>query len=380
MDPLVIIGTGLAGYNLAKEFRKLDKGRPLIMITADDGRSYSKPMLSTGFTKGKEAHELVMADVPSMMEQLDAQIYVDTKVRSINPEEKTLELDDRCLTYGDLVLALGADVYRPTLDGDGVGEVLSVNDLVDYSGFRIAVKGKNKVVIIGGGLIGCEFANDLINGGYAVDVVEPLGRPLPGLLPEEASRAVQEGLEEIGVNFHFRSSVSAVNRSGDRLAVTLSDGQRLETDAVLSAIGLRPRVALAEAAGLETGRGVKANYRLETTEPGIYALGDCSEVEGRVMLYVLPLMAGVRALAKTLAGTPTEVDYGPMPVIIKTPACPVVVAPPLPAVEGRWEIESEGRNVKALFHDGQGRLRGFALTGDKVKEKNILAKQSIVDN
>ena len=211
MDPLIIIGTGLAGYNLAKEFRKLDKSCPLIMITTDDGRSYSKPMLSTGFTRGKEADELVMADAPSMMEQLNAQIYVDTKVRSINPEEKTLKLDDQSLTYSNLVLALGADVYRPTLDGDGVGEVLSVNDLVDYSGFRVAVKGKNKVVIIGGGLIGCEFANDLTNGGYSVDVVEPLGRPLPGLLPEEASRAVQEGLEDIGVSFHFGSSVSSGN-------------------------------------------------------------------------------------------------------------------------------------------------------------------------
>src|SRR5690606_35664768 len=227
---------------------------------------------------------------------------------------------------------------------------------------------------IGGGLIGCEFANDLCNGGFSVDVVEPMGRPLPTLLPEPASAAVQEALEELGVSFHFGPHVKAVERNGERLAVVLSDDNRLDAEIVISAIGLRPRIQVAKDAGIDVNRGIKVDRFLKTSAPHIYALGDCSEVEGHVMLYVLPLMSGARALAKTLAGESTAVNYPAMPVAIKTPACPVVVAPVPAGIQGEWSFSVEGRNVNAQFHDSDGVLRGFALTGDAISEKNALAK------
>lgn len=375
MDPIIIVGTGLAGYNLAKEYRKLNQARPLILLTADDGRNYSKPMLSTGFTKQKSADELALADAATMAQQLQADVKTFVQVTAIDTAARTLTLsDNEQLTYGELVLAWGADVFRPPLAGDGVEQVYSVNDLLDYARFRAAVEGKKKVVIIGGGLIGCEFANDLANGGYSVDVVEPLGRPLPTLLPEPASRAVQAGLESLGVQFHFGPHVKAVNRNGERLSVVLSDDKTLEAEIVISAIGLRPRIKLAQDAGIAVNRGIKVDRHLRTSASNVYALGDCSEVEGNVMLYVLPLMAGARALAKTLAGEATAVDYGPMPVAIKTPVCPVVVAPVPVGVAGDWQIQADGANVNAQFIDATGVLRGFALTGDATGEKNKLAK------
>lgn len=376
MDPVVIVGTGLAGYNLAKEYRKLDAERPLIMLTSDDGRNYSKPMLSTGFTKRKTAEELAMSDAATMAKQLNADIRCGVEVTAIDTQQQRLTLDNgSSLVYGELVLAWGADVFRPPLQGDGVDQVYTINDLMDYSRFRNAIEGKQKVVVIGGGLIGCEFANDLTNGGFSVEVVEPMGRCLPTLLPEEASAAVQQGLEAIGVSFVFGPYVTAVNQQAEKLLVTLSDGRDLDADIVISAIGLRPRIAVAQAAGIEVKRGITVNRQLATNVEHVYALGDCSEVEGNVMLYVLPLMAGARALAKTLAGTPTDVNYGPMPVAIKTPACPVVVAPAPQKAEGQWNVEVDGLNVKALFKNAEGALLGFALTGATTSEKNALAKQ-----
>lgn len=375
MDPIIIVGTGLAGYNLAKEYRKLNQERPLILLTADDGRNYSKPMLSTGFTKQKSADELALADAATMAQQLKADVKTFVQVTAIDTAARTLTLsDNEQLTYGELVLAWGADVFRPPLAGDGVDQVYAVNDLLDYARFRAAVEGKKKVVIIGGGLIGCEFANDLANGGFSVEVVEPLGRPLPTLLPEPASRAVQAGLESLGVRFHFGPHVKAVNRNGECLSVVLSDEKTLEADIVISAIGLRPRIKVAQDAGIAVNRGIRVDRHLRTSAANVYALGDCSEVEGNVMLYVLPLMAGARALAKTLAGDATAVDYGPMPVAIKTPVCPVVVAPVPVGVAGDWQIQAEGANVNAQFIDATGVLRGFALTGEATGEKNKLAK------
>jgi len=375
MNPLVIIGTGLAGYNLAKEFRKLDQERKLIMITTDDGHNYSKPMLSTGFTKEKTAAELSMGDAQKMAEQLNAEIKIFSEVTSVNTSQKTITLNDTTINYGDLVFAQGAAVFRPPMEGNGHDGVYSVNDLIDYAKFREAIAGKKKVLIIGAGLIGCEFANDLSNGGFKVEVVDPVARPLQLLIPEQASAAVKAGLESIGVTFHFGVFAKAVHKTNTGYALELSDGKRIEGDIVLSAVGLRPRIQLAQAAGIEVNRGIKTNRLLETSAKHVYALGDCAEVEGLVLLYVLPLMACARSLAKTLTGEPSEISYPAMPVAIKTPVCPVITAPPPLNAKGTWQEEADGANVTAKFIDDSGKLLGFALTGDATKHKMVLQKE-----
>ena len=378
MNPIVIIGSGLAGFNTVKEFRKLDKETPVVVLTADDGRKYSKPMLSTGFTKEKTADELAMATPEQVAEQFNVTVRTGVHVAGIDTDKQRVLLPDDHLDYSSLVLALGADTWTPPLEGDAVGEVFSVNDLMDYGRFRQALEGKREVTILGGGLIGCEFANDLSNGGFQVNLVEPMGRCLPMLLPEPASAAVGRGLEDLGVRFHLGPLAKAVHHgkdNPDKLVTELSDGTHLESDVVLAAIGLRPRIGIAKDAGLKTNRGIVTDQSLRTSADNVYALGDCAEVQGHVLPYVLPLMASARALAKTLAGEPTPVSYGVMPVTIKTPACPVVVCPVPEELEGDWDTEEEGNTVKALFRDRDGNLRGYALTGDAVKEKMKLNKE-----
>jgi len=381
MRPLIILGTGLAGYTLAREYRKLNAERELVLISQDDGRSYSKPMLSNGLSKGKTADAIAMASATDMATQLKATVRSHASVIAIDRAAQTLTVkaaDGTCetLAYGDLVLAVGADVFRPPLGGNGGERVYTVNDLEDYARFRAAIGDSGKrVLIIGGGLIGCEFANDLSASGFNVELVEPMGRPLPTLLPERASAAVADGLRSLGVNFHF-AGVTAVDLAGDGVQVTLSDGKTVAADVVLSAIGLRPRIALAQAAGLETARGIVTDRLLRTSDAHIYALGDCAEVSGKVLMYVLPLMAAARALAKTLAGEETPVSYPAMPVQIKTPICPIVVSPVAPNTEGAWEIEADGANVKASFRAANGDLLGFALTGSYAGDMKVKSEMA----
>ena len=376
--PVVIIGTGLAGYGLAREFRKHDSETPLILITSDDGRSYSKPMLSTGYTKNLSADDLGQIDAGAMGENLKASVWTMTKVSEIDTAQQMIHLGDSqtAVHYGKLVLAVGADVIRPPIEGDGLESVYTVNDLLDYADFREAIKTGDvkKICIIGGGLIGCEFTNDLLNGDFEIETVDPLAYCLPTLLPEAAGKAVQSALEEKGAKFHFGPLVTAVNKCEGGVNVSLNNGETISADLVLSAVGVRPQIALAQASGIETNRGVVTNRLLETSADNVYAMGDCAEVSGHVLVYVAPLMAAVRALAKTLAGEPTEVAYPAMPVSIKTPACPVVVAPPAMGAEGEWHMSVDGRNVKGEFRDASGNLLGFALTGDATKEKMALQK------
>lgn len=372
---VVIIGTGLAGYNVAKEFRKLDSETPLIMITADDGANYSKPMLSTGFTKQKTAAELVMSDVGAMADQLKCTIRTFTQVTAINTQTQTVHVGDENITYTKLVLALGADVINVPVHGDTAGNVFSINDLLDYAKFREALQGKKRVLIMGAGLIGCEFANDLSNGGYQVELVAPCEWVLPTMLPEVPARAVEQGLRSLGVVFHFGPTVSSLKKTAEGLEATLSNGVIVKTDIVISAIGLRPRVALAKEAGIDVNRGIKVNRLLETSAANVYALGDCAEVDGHVLLYVLPLMSCARALAQTLHGKPTQVTYPAMPVGVKTPVTPLTFHPPIGNVPGVWSFEADGANVRAYYKDESGALRGFVLTGEATNDKAKLAKE-----
>jgi rubredoxin-NAD+ reductase len=283
--------------------------------------------------------------------------------------------DGERLPYSQLILALGADPVRLPLEGDGVDAILSVNDLDDYHQLCTALQGKKDVTILGAGLIGCEFANDLAVAGYRVRVIDISARPLGRLLPQAGGAFLQHRLEAIGIVFHMGAATQRVERIHESLRLTLDNGEIIQTDVLLSAIGLRPRTALAEAAGIKVNRGVAVSRSLQTRYSDIYALGDCAEVEGRVLPFVMPIMHAARGLAATLARTPTLVRYPAMPVVVKTPACATVVSPPDPNAQGEWLIEESENGVKALFQNAEGKLLGYALLGTVTKEKNLLAAQ-----
>ena len=375
---VVVIGSGLAGYGLVRELRRKDESVAITVLTSDGGEGYSKPMISTGYTKDLNADKLAAQSAEELAEQLNVTVRTRTRVASIDTQTQVVHLDGgEALPYSELVLALGAELIRPPIGGDAADDVLGVNDLDDYRRFQdlLAAKGAKKVAIIGAGLIGCEFTNDLLNGGFTVEAVDPMGWCLPTLLPERSGRAVQAALEEKGATFHFGPLATEVNRAGEGYAVTLNNGDTIEADAVLCAVGVRPRTSLASDAGIEVNRGIVTDRQLRTNAPNVYAMGDCAEVAGHVLVYVAPLMAAARALAATLAGEATEVSYPAMPVAIKTPACPVVVSPPAKDAEGEWHFEGDAPDIKALFRSGAGELLGFALTGQAVKERMALTKE-----
>jgi len=251
--------------------------------------------------------------------------------------------------------------------------VLSVNSLADYTAFRERLEGRRSVAILGAGLIGCEFANDLVAAGIAADVFDIAPQPLGRLLPAQTADYFRRKLEQAGVRFHFGSSIVRVERQGESYALWEARGERCDADLVLSAIGLKPRIALAQAAELTVNRGIVVDHRLMTSVADIHAVGDCAEVAGLNLPFVLPIMQQARALAKTLAGTPTDVAYPAMPVVVKTPACPTVVCPAPAGAQGQWREVADSEGSRALFEDVTGVPIGFALVGAASAEKQVLA-------
>lgn len=374
-DPIVIVGSGLAGYSTARELRKLDKQVALLMITGDDGWSYSKPMISNALGRGQAAMDLPNASAKKMSADLDARIATRTRVESLDTAQRCLRAAGEDIAYRDLVLALGADPVRPKLAGDATDRVLSINDLDDYVRFRDALAGRRRVAVLGAGLIGSEFANDLVASGHEVEVIELFGHALGRLLPEAVGRAVQRALEAKGVNFRFGVGCERVDIAGEALSLTLSDGASVAADVVLSAIGLAPRTELATRAGITCERGIVVDRNLRTSAEHVYALGDCMQIEGSVLPFIMPIMHSARALAQTLSGTPATLRYPAMPVVVKTPAHPVVVAPPPLGSSGQWQVEETEKGVRALYVGADGNPLGFALSGGHVTERAALARE-----
>jgi len=372
---IVIIGSGLAGYTLIREIRKLDKAAPITLITREPGYFYSKPMLSTALASKKEASQLITTAAEGMESQLGIDILAQTDVSAIDATGQTLQTSAGQISYGKLVLALGSDQIRIPLEGNAVSEVLTVNDLEDYEKFRQAIAGKKKVVILGAGLIGCEFANDLVLGGFEVDVIDLAPQVLGRLLPEPAAKALQNKLSEAGVRWHFSTTVKTVNRNGNTLEINLANGHSISCDVTLSAVGLKPRIDLAKAAGVKTGVGILVNRHLETSSSNVYSLGDCAEVDGLILPYVMPIMQAARALAPTLLGQVTALSYPAMPVMVKTPALPTIVSPPARNTDGQWKTTTVEGGIEARFEAPDGKLLGFALMGSATSQRAALTKE-----
>lgn len=376
---LVIIGSGLAGYSLAREYRKLAPNRPLTIITGDGGEMYSKPMLSAAFAQGKAVASLVQKKAEDAAAEWQADILTQAWVTDINRSEQTITYrqndQEAQLSYEQLVLAIGSSSRRFPVSGDDQVPVSTVNSLEDYGRWRERIGEQGRILLIGAGLIGSEFANDLTQAGFKVDLVDPAPWPLARLLPAEVGRAMAQTFVDNGAGVHMGRTVAFMQKNGAGNLARLDDGTEIAFDHVLMAVGVGANLGLARDIGLEVGAGIKVDRLLRTSDPNIFALGDCAETGAGPLPFVLPLMAQARALAATLTGTETPLVLPAMPVVVKTPLFPVVVCPPSPSAKGAWELEGDAAEAKAIFRGEDGKALGFVLSGSRVAERMSLAKE-----
>ena len=220
-------------------------------------------------------------------------------------------------------------------------------------------------------MIGCEFANDLSSQNIVVDAIDIGEHALGRLAPVEIARALESSLTEKGVNWHWQKEIASVDKNADGFTIRFNDESSIDVDLVLSAVGLRPRTDLAEAADIKLDRGIAVDNQLRSSNADIYAIGDCAAVNGTVLpVHLTAHEAGEAVLAQILSGESAKLEYDLMPVVVKT-AYPLTILPPNPGTEGKWTVEENGKGLVARFvHEDQ--VLGFALGGEPCHKADLL--------
>ncbi|EMB4324936.1 NADH:flavorubredoxin reductase NorW [Pluralibacter gergoviae] len=369
---IVIIGSGFAARQLVKHIRKLDGQVPLTLIAADGMDEYNKPDLSHVISCGLSADALTLQTAGEFAEQYQLQLFPQTWITDIDSAARTVRSADRSWQYDRLVLATGARTAVPPVPGHEL--MLTLNSQQEYRAARQQLRDARRVLIVGGGLIGCELAMDFRLAGKTVSVVDNNASLMASLMPPEVSSRLQQKLVQSGVQLALCGQLARLEPCGGGVRATLADGREIIADAALAATGLRPETALARRAGLTVNRGIQVNSRLQTSDPHIFALGDCAEINGALLPFLQPILLSAMCLAKNLLNQTAALALPPMLVKVKTPELPLQLAGDAGRPDLSWHIVSNAGGMVAKGVDDAGKLCAFAVSEGSMKEAFALLK------
>ena len=371
---VVIIGAGIAGWTVAEKLKQQNPQTPVLIVTACQGNYYSKPSLSTALSRHKQADDLIENNAEGKAEQLGIDIRTETRVLKIDSSRKKITTAKGPIVYDKLVLATGAHQRELPITGDAKDEILRINDLSSYKKFRTKLEQKVKhVTILGAGLIGCEFAEDLSSANYQVTLVDPSTQPMPTLLTDNIAARLQGVFQQKGINWLLGHRVEVVEKGGKHLRVTLDSGDVIETDMVISAAGLVANTTIAEKANIPINLGILVDRHMRTSVTDIYAIGDCAEVEGHIFAYIEPILRQAETIAADINGIDQAfIPRSPL-IRVKTPSLPLAVCPPGTQVEASSVTENSSDELtEFMLNDA---LIGFVACGEQAKESLNLYKK-----
>jgi 3-phenylpropionate/trans-cinnamate dioxygenase ferredoxin reductase subunit len=316
----VIVGAGLAGAKAAQTLREEGFGGPVVLLGEESERPYERPPLSKGYLLGKDERDTVYVHPSQWYADHDVDLCLGTTVTGIDPAAHEVALADGSrLGYAKLLLTTGSSPRRlPPVPGADLDGVLYLRRLDDSDRIKETFASVSRIAVIGAGWIGLETAAAARAAGVDVTVLEAGELPLLRVLGREAAQVFADLHTDHGVDLRCGVQVAEITGDGGRAnAVLLADGSRIDADAVIVGIGITPNTQLAEAAGLETGNGVRVDAHLRTSNPDIYAAGDVANAAHPLLGTHIRVEHWANALnqpqtaAKTMLGQDVSYDRVP---------------------------------------------------------------------
>lgn len=292
MAGIVVIGGGQAGSSMVAELRKQGYEGPLSLIGSEPVPPYQRPPLSKGYLLGDITVERLFLRPESFYADQDIDLHLNTTVESIDPASKTVILDGESLEYDQLALTTGSVPRRlPASVGGDLGNVFVVRSLADVDAMAASFTEGANALIVGGGYIGLEAAAVASKLGVTVTLVEMADRILQRVAAPETSDYFRALHNSHGVEIREGVGLDRLLGQGNVTGAALSDGTQLDVDFVIVGVGIAPDVALADAAGLEIDNGIAVDALGHTSDPSIWAAGDCCSFPyrgGRLRLESVP--------------------------------------------------------------------------------------------
>jgi nitrite reductase (NADH) large subunit len=302
---IIVVGNGMVGHRFCSLLRESRGGEaPRLIVFGNEPRPAYDRVHLTEYFSGKSAEDLELAPRRWYRDN-DIELHVGEEVSRIDREAKRVSTSlGREMSYDVLVLATGSSPFVPPLPGIDQPGVFAYRTIEDLDAIRARAASSHTAAVIGGGLLGLEGAKALYDIGLATHVVEAAPWLMPRQLDRDGSEFLADKIRSLGVQVLTGKRTSAISRVGGKLSFAFDDGTGLQVDMIVVSAGIRPRDELAAACGLKLGPrgGIAVNGELQTSEPSIYAIGECASHDGNVYGLVGPGYEMADVVAARLSG------------------------------------------------------------------------------
>jgi nitrite reductase (NADH) large subunit len=362
-EPLIVIGNGMATVRLVEALSIRALGRYAICVIGDEPRlAYNRVLLSALL-----ANEIGVSDIElkpaRWWRDRGVTLRYGVRATQIDPVARTVRLGDGThLSFSKLVFATGSQPIKLAIPGMDLSGVLTFRDIDDVN--KIAAKSGTRVVVIGGGLLGLEAAYGLTKTragarGAQVTVVHLMDRLMERQLDARAAFMLKRAVEARGITVRLQAETVRISGKERVEAVELRDGSTIEADAVVVAVGIKPNIELARAAGLTVNRGIVVDDQLATSNGDIHAIGECAEHRGLCYGLVEPAHEQALALARRLAGEKVSYDGSLLTTNLKVSGMRVFSA-------GDFLGVTPGAQMIMLSDPGVGVYKKLVIANDRL--------------
>jgi nitrite reductase (NADH) large subunit len=366
-EPLVIVGNGMAAARLVDELAKAALGRYAVAVIGDEPRlAYNRVLLSSVLAGETASHDIELRPAAWWRDR-GVTLKYGCVVTEIDVGRRELRIaNEESIAFSRLVLATGSTPLRLNVPGADLAGVHTFRDSRDVDLLLALAAQRKRVVVVGGGLLGLEAAYGLARAGAPVTLIHLMDRLMERQLDAPAAELLKSLVEGKGIRVLLNANTARLDGETRVEGVELSDGRRIDADAVIFAAGIRPNVALAGNAGIPVNRGIVVDDRLQTGAPDIFALGECVEHRGICYGLVEPAYEQARVLARHLAGRAASYEGSVVATNLKVSGVNVFSAGDFSGANGSEAIvlnDARGGTYKKLVI-ADGRLTGAVLIGD----------------